>query len=56
MSNVLEYTLSLQDQISAKLNKIDFCSDNALNNFVTIQMKVKKTRQLIKEISGTEGA
>lgn len=56
MSNVLEYTLTLQDQISAKLKKIGVSSDNALNIFGALQMQAKKTGQLMKDMGGSVGA
>ncbi|NCC74188.1 MAG: phage tail tape measure protein, partial [Sphingobacteriia bacterium] len=56
MANVLEYTLSLQDQISAKLAKIGVGSDNALNKFSALQLQSKKTSQLLKDMGGSVGS
>ena len=56
MSNVLQYTLSLQDQISAKLNKIGITSDNALDKFAKLQTQSKKTSQLLKDMGGSVGS
>ncbi|WP_395049399.1 phage tail tape measure protein [Flavobacterium sp.] len=56
MSNVLEYTLSLQDQISAKLQKIGVTSDNALNKFSALQTQAKKSSQLLKDMGGSVGS
>lgn len=56
MSNVLQYTLSLQDQISAKLNKIGITSDNALDKFAKLQIQSKKTGQLLKDMGGSVGS
>lgn len=56
MSNVLEYTLSLQDQISAKLQKIGITSDTALNKFGTLQLQAKKTTQFLKDMGGSVGS
>ncbi len=56
MSNVLSYTLSLQDQISAKLQKIGITSDTALNKFGNLQLQAKKTSQLLKDMGGSVGS
>jgi tape measure domain-containing protein len=41
MSNVLEYTLSLQDQISAKLQKIGINNDMMLDKFAKLQTQTQ---------------
>lgn len=56
MSTTLQYTLSLQDQISAKLQKIGISSDNALNKFANLQVQSKKTSQLLKDMGGSVGS
>jgi TP901 family phage tail tape measure protein len=56
MSNVLSYTLSLQDQITAKLQKIGITSDSALTKFGNLQLQAKKTSQLLKDMGGSVGS
>ena len=56
MSDVLTYTLSLQDQISAKLQKIGISSDTALDKFSKLQTQSVKTSQLLKDMGGSVGA
>ena len=56
MSDILSYTLSLQDQISAKLQKIGASSENALDKFSRLQTQAVKTSQLMKDMGGSVGA
>ncbi|NDP26459.1 MAG: phage tail tape measure protein [Flavobacterium sp.] len=56
MSNTLQYTLSLNDQISAKLQKIGVSSNNALDKFSKLQLQSKKTSQLLKDMGGSVGS
>lgn len=56
MSNVLQYTLSLQDQMSANLNKIGITSTSALDKFVKLESQSKKTSQLLKDMGGSVGS
>ncbi|MEY4903238.1 MAG: hypothetical protein RLZZ292_1053, partial [Bacteroidota bacterium] len=56
MADILSYTLSLQDQMSAKLQKIGFSSDNALTKFANLQIQSKKTSQLLKDMGGSVGS
>ena len=39
MSNLLSYTLSIQDQMSTKLSSIGFSSEGMLNKFVQLEKK-----------------
>lgn len=41
MSNILEYTLTLQDKLSAKLKTIGVSSDTALDKFSALQSKAR---------------
>lgn len=56
MSDTLQYVLSLNDQISSKLQKIGVTSDNALNKFSKLQKQTKETSQLMKDMGGSVGA
>lgn len=56
MSNTLQYTLSLNDQISAKLQKIGISSNNALDKFAKLQLQSKQTSKLLKDMSGSVGS
>ncbi len=56
MSNVLQYTLSLQDQITSKLQKIGVTSDSALNKFGALQTQAKKTQQFLKDMGNSVGS
>jgi len=56
MSDIMQYTLSLNDQMSANLQKIGVNSTNALNKFAALQLQTKKTTQLMKDMGGSIGA
>ncbi len=56
MSNVLSYTLSLQDKITAKLQKIGVSSTNALNKFADLERKTKKVTALMGDMGNSVGA
>ena len=49
MSNILEYTLSLQDQMSAKLQKIGINTETAANTFSKLR---QQSLTLDHEMSG----
>ncbi|MCX6232615.1 MAG: tape measure protein [Bacteroidetes bacterium] len=50
MSHVLEYTLSLQDKMSAKLKQIGISSDSALNKFAHLQSQSLANSKLFNEM------
>ena len=56
MSNYLTYTLSLQDLISTKLQKISITSYNALDKFANLEKQVVKSSQIMKDMGGSMGA
>lgn len=56
MSDSLTYVLSLNDQISSKLQKIGVSSDNALNKFSKLQDQASKTKQLLTDMGGSVGS
>lgn len=56
MSNLLEYTLSLEDQMSAKLSKIGVNSTAALNVFANLEGKSKQVQQALKGTGFAVGA
>ncbi len=56
MSDVLTYTLSLQDKVTSKLQKIGVSSDNALNKFADLERKTKKVSLLMTDMGGSVGA
>ncbi len=56
MSEILTYTLSLQDKITSKLQKIGVTTVNALNKFSDLEQKTKKTSLLMTDMGGSVGA
>ena len=55
MGNVLEYTLSLQDKISSKLQKIGVNSNYALDKFAALQQKTRQLDTATKAMGKTLG-
>lgn len=56
MANLLEYTLSLNDQMSAKLQKIGISSDTALDVFAKLESQTKEVDRIMKGTGGSVGA
>jgi TP901 family phage tail tape measure protein len=56
MADTLEYILSLNDQISSKLQKIGVTSDNALNKFSKLQRQARDTTKLLTDMGGSVGS
>lgn len=56
MSNLLSYTLSIQDQMSAKLSAIGFSSEGMLNKFVELEKKSRQVSQNLKETGNSVGS
>lgn len=56
MADLLTYTLSLQDQMSAKLQKIAIGSDTALNKFAKLQQQALESQKVMKDMGGSVGA
>lgn len=56
MSNTLEYILSLNDQMSTKLQKIGISSDGALNKFAKLQQQSNDTKKLLNDMGGSVGS
>jgi len=56
MSNLLSYTLSIQDQMSAKLSSIGFSSEGMLNKFVQLEKKSREVSQVLRETGNSVGA
>jgi len=56
MSDVLSYTLSLQDQISAKLQKIGVSSDHALDIFSKLQKQSLSMGKIMGETGRSVGS
>lgn len=55
MANVLEYILSLKDQISGNLQKIGVNSESGLNKFAHLEKQSKETDLLMKDFGGNVG-
>ncbi len=53
MSHVLEYTLSLQDQVSAKLKAIGVSNDTALAKFSSVQKKVNEVNSTFNSLGSS---
>jgi tape measure domain-containing protein len=47
-SNILEYTLTLQDKLSAKLQKIGINSNDALNSFTVLEKQANQANSRMK--------
>ncbi|WP_435138916.1 tape measure protein [Formosa sp. A9] len=56
MANLLEYTLSLKDQMSANLQKIGVNSDAALNIFAKLETQTKEVDRIMKGTGNSVGA
>jgi chromosome segregation ATPase len=56
MSNVLTYTLSLQDQVSAKLKTIGISSDTMLNKFASLQKKSQEVSHVLRDTGNSVGS
>lgn len=56
MSNILEYILSLKDQISKRLAIIGINSDGALNKFASLQKQSNATAASLKIFGNSVGA
>ena len=56
MSNLLEYTLSLNDQMSAKLQKIGVNSSTALNVFAKLEQQTLETNRVLKATGNSVGS
>ena len=56
MSNILNYTLSIQDQMSAKLATIGFNSEVMLNRFVQLERRTREVSQVLRETGNSVGA
>ena len=50
MSNIVEYTLSLNDKLSAKMKAIGINSDSALQRFAELQKKANSTTKTMNEM------
>lgn len=56
MANTLEYVLSLQDQMSTKLQRIGISSDGALSKFAKLQKQAGETSKLINDMGTSIGS
>lgn len=56
MLNVLEYTISLQDQVSAKLKTIGINSDTALNVFSKLQEQSVEVNRVMTDMGVSAGS
>lgn len=56
MANILEYTLSLNDQMSGKLSKIGINSDVALEKFAGLEAQSKKVKETLNVFGQTVGS
>lgn len=56
MANTLEYVLSLQDQMSSKLQRIGVSSDGALNKFAKLQKQAIETSKLFTDMGTSIGS
>ncbi|MBW7838581.1 MAG: tape measure protein [Chitinophagaceae bacterium] len=50
MANILEYTLSLQDKLSAKLSKITITTDMALGKFAKLELQSKDVSKKFNQL------
>jgi tape measure domain-containing protein len=56
MANTLEYVLSLQDKLSAKLQKIGITSDTALDKFAKLEQQTQHTGKVMRDMGSSVGA
>lgn len=56
MANVLEYTLSLNDKISGKLQKIGVASETSLNIFANLQKQTNAVNKVMGDMGRTVGS
>ncbi|MBU2526160.1 MAG: phage tail tape measure protein [Bacteroidetes bacterium] len=56
MADLLTYTLSLQGNMDAKLQKIGITSDTALNKFAKLQQQALQSQKVMKDMGGSVGA
>src|SRR5574343_188684 len=56
MSNILEYTLSLNDKFSATMRKIGVNSDMALNTFGKLQTQATKVKTTLNSMGTSVGS
>lgn len=56
MSDILQYTLSLQENLSTKLQNIGVASDRTLDKFARLEKQSLETAGLLKETGGAVGA
>lgn len=56
MSNKLEYILSLNDQMSAKLSRIGIGTETALNKFVKLEKQSKDVQKVLGAMGGSVGS
>lgn len=56
MSNLLSYTLSIQDQMSSKLATIGISSEGMLNRFVQLERRTREVSQVLRETGNSVGA
>lgn len=56
MANILEYVLSLKENLTTNLQKIGVNSDSALNKFAKLEKQSKETSNLMKDFGGSVGA
>lgn len=56
MSNLLQYTLSIQDQMSAKLATIGMGSEAMTNRFVQLQRRTREVTQSLRETGNSVGS
>ena len=53
---MLEYVLSLQDKLSAKLQKIGITTDTALDKFAKLEQQTKETNKVMHDMGSSVGA
>ena len=56
MANLLEYTLSLHDQVSANLQKIGITTMGALEKFTKLEKQTKDTIGVLSDMRGSVGS
>lgn len=56
MPNILEYVLSLQDGISAKMRAIGVNSDSALNKFSELEKQTQAAGKVMKDMGASAGS
>jgi tape measure domain-containing protein len=54
--STLSYTLSLQDQMTAKLQKIGMSSDTAVNKFSALMEKAKESKKVFSDMGNSVGS